>query len=130
MQRHTRIITCWCSFVSDVRKSGCCEMIPTCRKRNTGTVLHEPAEHARRRPRLRPRQRVAYVERSIQMPKFRVRCDNPKTDFESASLHTARAAAKDVSLRAHEPVLVLEVTEDGAENVVHTDPPRHPDLRR
>ena len=30
------------------------------------------------------------------MPKFRVRCDNPKTDFESASLHTAKAAAKDV----------------------------------
>jgi hypothetical protein len=66
------------------------------------------------------------------MPKFRVRCDNPKTDFESASLHTARAAAKDVSLRAHEPVRVLEVTEteDGADKVVHTDPPRHPDLRR
>ena len=45
-------------------------------------MLHEPAEHAQRRPRLRPRQLVAYVERSIQMPKFRVRCDNPKTDFE------------------------------------------------
>src|SRR3954466_10870429 len=58
------------------------------------------------------------------MPKFRVRCDNPKTDFESASLHTARAAAKDVSLRAHEPVQVIEVTDDGAEKLVHTDPPR------
>ena len=55
------------------------------------------------------------------MPKFRVRCDNPKPDFESASLHTARAAAKDVSLRAHEPVQVLKVTEDGAETVVHTE---------
>jgi hypothetical protein len=82
-------------------------------------VLHEPAEHAQRMPRLRPRQLVAYVERT-----------NPKTDFEPASLHTARAAAKDVSLRAHEPVQVLEVTDDGAETVVHTDPPRHPDLRR
>jgi len=53
------------------------------------------------------------------MPKFRVRCDNPKTDFESASLHTAKAAAKDVSLRAHEPVRVIEVAGDGAERVVH-----------
>ncbi len=64
------------------------------------------------------------------MPKFRARCDNPKTDFESASLHTAKAAAKDVSLRAHEPVRVIEVAEDGAEKVVHEDPPRHPDLHR
>ena len=64
------------------------------------------------------------------MPKFRVRCDNPKTDFESATLHTARAAAKDVSSRAHEPVQVVEITDDGAEKVVHTDPPRHPDLHR
>jgi hypothetical protein len=59
------------------------------------------------------------------MPKFKVRCDNPKTDFESASLHTAKAAAKDVSSRAHEPVRVVEVADDGTEKVVHTDPPRH-----
>jgi hypothetical protein len=64
------------------------------------------------------------------MPKFRVRCDNPKTDFESASLHTAKSAAKDVSLRAHQPVLVVEVADDGTETVVQTDPPRHPDLQR
>ena len=59
------------------------------------------------------------------MPKFKVRCDNPKTDFESTSLHTAKAAAKDVSSRAHEPVRVVEVADDGTETVVHTDPPRH-----
>lgn len=35
------------------------------------------------------------------MPKFRARCDNPKTDFESASLHTATAAAKGVCVRTN-----------------------------
>jgi len=28
------------------------------------------------------------------MPKFRVRCDNPKTDFEFASLHTASKCSR------------------------------------
>src|SRR4051812_6755393 len=65
-----------------------------CQYRHPGTVLHEPAEHAQRRPRLRPRHLVAYLERSIQMPKFRVRCDNPKTDFEFASLHTASKCSR------------------------------------
>lgn len=59
------------------------------------------------------------------MASFRIECDEPATSFDSATHHTAMAAAKDVAARASAEVRVIEIAEDGTESVVHREPPRH-----
>jgi len=59
------------------------------------------------------------------MPRYRVECDDPKDGFEVATLHQAKAAAKDVAARAHAEVRVVEVSEGVPERIVHRVVPRH-----
>jgi len=59
------------------------------------------------------------------MPRFRIECDEPATNFESENHHTAMAAAKDVAARAMAEVRVVEIADDGGETLAHVLDPRH-----